>query len=356
MPAACKTPNVTATMPAYRLLAWGEPARFMDMPVPQPGPGEVRVRVAGVGLCHSDVYIMEAPPDRFPFMTPPFTLGHENAGWVDTIGDGVDDFVRGDPVLADGHFICGRCDYCMRGYDNYCVRAMGNGQGAGIDGGLATFIVVPASRLVKLKTLDPRVAGPLADAGRTSYHVVKRALPKLIPGSTAIVIGAGGLGGYAVQWLSQLSATRIIAVDVAPHRLELIREFGAHETVLSDAGVVDTLIELTDGRKAEAVFDFVGSDETIATALSVARTMGTFALVGAGGGTASIAWGRVPLECEVFIPLGGSHPELHEVVALAEQGLVRSEVEKFTFAETEAAYERVRRGDVRGRAVVCPND
>ena len=355
MTGACKTSAVTATMPAYRILGWGEPARFVDVPIPRPGRGEVLVRVAGVGLCHSDVYIMDAPPDRFPFMTPPFTLGHENAGWVDTLGDDVDGFAPGDAVLADSHFICGRCEYCMRGFDNYCVLSLGRAQGAGADGGLAPYIVVPANRLVKLRTLDPHVAGPLADAGRTSYHVVKKALPKLIPGSTAIVIGAGGLGGYAVQWLSRLTATRIIAVDVAPHRLALVQEFGAHVTVLSDANVVATLLGLTNDRKAEVVFDFVGTDETIATALSLARTMGTFALVGAGGGTASIAWGRVPLECEVFIPLGGSHPELHEVVALAEQGLVRSEVETFTFDQTEAAYEHLRTGDVRGRVVVCPD-
>jgi propanol-preferring alcohol dehydrogenase len=315
----------------------------------------VLVRFGGVGLCHSDVYIMDAPPDRFPFMKPPFTLGHENAGWVEALGDDVEGFAPGDAVLADSHFICGRCEYCMRGFDNYCVHGLGRGQGAGEDGGLAPYIVVPANRLVRLRTLDPRVSGPLADAGRTSYHVVKRALPKLIPGSTAIVIGAGGLGGYAVQWLSRLSASRIIAVDVAPHRLALVQEFGAHEAVRSDSNVVSTLLALTNGRKAEAVFDFVGTDQTIATALSVSRTMGTFALVGAAGGTASIAWGSVPLECEVFIPLGGSHSELHEVVALAEQGSVRSEVETFTFDQVKVAYERVRTGDTRGRVVVCPD-
>ena len=116
-----------------------------------------------------------------------------------------------------------------------------------------------------------------------------------------------------------------------------------------------TLLGLTDDRKAEVVFDFVGSDETIATAPSVARPMGTFALVGVGAAPRPLRGGRVPLECEVFIPLGGSHPDLHEVVALAEQGLVRSEVETFTFDQTEVAYEHMRTGDVRGRVVVCPD-
>jgi propanol-preferring alcohol dehydrogenase len=290
-------------------------------------------------------------------MTPPFTLGHENAGWVEALGPGVDgELTIGDPVLVDSHFICGRCDYCRKGHDNYCVHAMGNGQGAGADGGLAPFLVAPAINLVPLRSLDARVAGPLADAGRTSYHVVKKALPKLMPGSTAIVIGAGGLGGFAIQWLSMMTTARIVVADVASHRLAAARQLGAHETVLSDDGVVEQLIEATDGRKAEAVFDFVGSDATIATALAVARPMSTFALVGAGGGTASIAWGQVPLECEVFIPLGGTHGELHEVVALAEQGRVHIDVEQFGFDRLEEAYDRLRAGDLAGRAVVLPND
>jgi propanol-preferring alcohol dehydrogenase len=232
---------------------------------------------------------------------------------------------------------------------------MGNGQGAGVDGGLATFVVAPVNQLVALRTLDPRLAGPLADAGRTSYHAVKKALPKLMPGSTAIVIGAGGLGGYAIQWLSMMTTARIVVADIAAHRLDAAAKLGAHETVLSDEHVVDRLIDATDGRKADAVFDFVGTDTTIGTALGVARTMSTFALVGAGGGTASIAWGQVPLECEVFIPLGGSHVELHEVVALAEQGRVHIDVEQFGFDRLEEAYDRVRVGDLTGRAVVLPN-
>ena len=344
------------TMTAYRLLAWGQPARFVEVPVPEPGNGEVRVRVAGVGLCHSDAYIMDATPETFPFMQPPFTLGHENAGWVDAFGPYVEGVDMGQAVLTDSHWICGRCEYCMRGFDNYCVLGPGRVQGAGADGGLARYVVVPANRLVRLRNLDPRTAGPLADAGRTSYHVVKRALPKLIPGSHAIVIGAGGLGGYAVQWLKLLSATTVIAVDVAAQRLTLARELGAHHTVESSHKLTADLLELTGGRKAEAVFDFVGSDDTILTALSVARPMSTFALVGAGAGTAHIGWGKVPLECEVYIPQGGSHPELHEVVALAEAGSVRSLVETFPFGRTEEAYARLRSGDLQGRAVVCPQE
>lgn len=341
------------TMTAFQLVGWQQPPEYREVPVPVPGHGEVRIRVGGVGLCHSDLLFLESPDGTFPYQLP-FTLGHENAGWVDELGPGVDDLEPGDAVLADAHWICGRCEFCRRGYDNYCEHGVGRLQGAGADGGLAPYLVVPRHRLVPLGSLDPVVAAPLADAGRTSYHAVRRALPRLRPGSTALVIGAGGLGGYAIQWLRAISPSRVIVADVAPHRRQAAAALGAHDVIASDATTVEAVRDLTDGRRADAVFDFVGTDETIATALACARPLGSIALVGAGGGTASIRWGSVPLECEVFIPQGGTHPELYEVVALAQQGVVRSEVQRFTFDEIPVAYDLLRSGDLRGRAVVMP--
>jgi propanol-preferring alcohol dehydrogenase len=159
---------------------------------------------------------------------------------------------------------------------------------------------------------------------------------------TTLVIGSGGLGGYAIQWLRALSAAAVIVADLAPHRRAAARELGAHEVVDSDAMTVDAVRDLTAGRGVDAVFDFVGSDDTIAIATACARPLGTIALVGAGGGTLGVQWGSVPLECEVFIPQGGTHPELHEVVELAKRGLVRSRIQRFDFADTEEAYARLR--------------
>ncbi|HEV8298352.1 MAG TPA: NAD(P)-dependent alcohol dehydrogenase [Acidimicrobiales bacterium] len=342
------------TMTAYQLVGWRQPAEFREVPVPRPGHGEVRIRVGAVGLCHTDILFLESPAGAFPYPLP-MTLGHENAGWVEELGAGVEGFAPGDAVLADGHQICGRCEFCRIGADNYCVRGRHRGQGAGVDGGLAPYLVVPQNRLVPLGDLDPRAAAPLADAGRTSYHAVRRALPRLRPGSTALVIGAGGLGGYAIQWLRALTEARIVVADVAPHRLALAREFGADETIVSDSATTTVVRELTDGRGAEAVFDFVGNDATMRTALDCARTMGTAALVGAGGGTVAVGWGCVPLECDVYVPLGGNHAELHDVVTLARAGKVRNLVEVFAFDQTPEAYERVRVGDIKGRAVVTPS-
>jgi alcohol dehydrogenase, propanol-preferring len=341
------------TMTAYQIVEWGEPARFTEVEVPRPGPGEVLLRVAGVGLCHSDILFLDAPPGVIPYPLP-FTLGHESAGWVEECGEGVDDLAVGASVAVVGVPSCGRCRWCVRGHDNYCPRGQ-KGRGYGEDGGLAGFLVVPRRELVPLTTLDPRRVGPLADAGTTSFHAVKKALPKLVPGTTAVVIGAGGLGGYAVQYLRLLTQSQVIAVDVAEHRLEFASELGAHHTLPSDDDTARRVRELTGGDGAAAVFDFVGIDSTMATAMACARILGTIAFVGAGGGTARVGWGSLPLECEVFIPMAGTIADLQEVIAIAETGALRVEVELFPFEEAPEAYERLRRGDLKSRAVVTPN-
>lgn len=341
------------TMTAYQLVAWGEAPEFREIDVPRPARDEVLVRVAGVGLCHSDFLFLDTPPGVIPWELP-FTLGHESAGWVEQLGDDVDDLEPGQPVAVAGIHSCGRCEHCLRGHDNYCPRGA-SGRGYGEDGGLANYLVVPRRELVPMRTLDPRRVGPLTDAGATSYHAVKRALPKLVPGSTAVVIGAGGLGSYAVQYLRRLTTARVIAVDLVQQRLDLASELGAHEVLSSDGTTATRVRELTAGKGATAVFDFVGDDVTMAMALGCAANLGTVAIVGAGGGTAKVSWGVLPLECDLFIPMAASIADLHEVIALAEAGELRVEVELFAFEDAPLAYERFRQGDLRSRAVVTPN-
>lgn len=342
-----------STMTAYQLVAWGEPPEFREVEVPEPARDEVLIKVAGVGLCHSDFLFLDTPPGIIPWELP-FTLGHESAGWAEKIGSDVEDLEPGAPVAVAGIHSCGRCRFCLRGQDNYCPRGA-SGRGYGEDGGLAHFLVVPRRELVPLTTLDPRRVGPLTDAGATSYHAVKRALPKLVPGSTAVVIGAGGLGSYAVQYLRRLTGARVFAVDLVQQRLDLARELGAHEALLSDEHTAARVRELTGGEGATAVFDFVGDNATMAMALASAGNLGTIAIVGAGGGTAKVSWGVLPLECDLYIPMAASIADLHEVIALAEAGEVRVEVELFDFDDAPVAYDRFRAGDLRSRAVVTPN-
>ena len=347
-------------MMAYRLVEWERPPEPVEVEVPRPGRGELLVRVAGNGLCHSDIAMGQIPAAVGADLgwSMPFTLGHEIGGWVDELGAGVTGVEPGEPVALVSPTSCGACSWCIRGQDSACPHG-GVGRGYGRDGGLAAYVVVGSTRaVIKLDTLDPMVAGPLTDAGATSYHAVKRVLPRLVPGSTAVVIGAGGLGGFAVQFLTALSPARVVAVDVSAARRAFAIEMGAHDVL---AGVDDSthrqLLELTQTEGAAAVLDFVGSDETIAAGLASVRRAGAFALVGAGGGTFRRPWfGGLPNDADVFCFQGSSISDARDVLALADGGLIRSEVDVFPMSRVRDAYEQLETGRLRGRAVVTPDD
>src|SRR3954467_7275785 len=215
-------------MQAVQLTAWQSPAQLREVPLPDPGPGELRLRVRGAGLCHSDLHLMHWPAGAMPYELP-FTLGHEVAGTVDALGAGTDGLELGESVLVYGPWGCGRCPACCRGAEHLCEdrRMRGRGAGLGRDGGLAEYMVVPSPRLlVALGDLDPAAAAPLADAGLTPYHAIRRALP-LAPGAGVVVIGVGGLGHMAVQILRALTACRIVAIDRRPAALEAAAGAGA---------------------------------------------------------------------------------------------------------------------------------
>src|SRR6202047_4326484 len=212
-------------MKAFQLTGWQKPPELREVPVPEPGPGQVLLKIGGAGACHSDLHLMEAPEGPKPFKIP-FTLGHENAGWVEKLGSGATGFAVGDPVIVYGPWGCGICANCRVGMENYCEdSAQAIPGGLGRDGGMANYMVVPSTRfLLPLGKLDPRDAAPLTDAALTSYHAVKRSIHLLGPGSTAVVIGTGGLGQMAIQVLKALNgATKIIAVDTAVDKLEIAK-------------------------------------------------------------------------------------------------------------------------------------
>jgi propanol-preferring alcohol dehydrogenase len=343
---------------AFRLVEWGRPPELVDTPVPTPGPGQILVRVAGNGLCHSDFDIMRMPAEFGPLLgwEVPFTIGHESAGWVEAVGAGVTKVAPGDAVALLSPQSCGACEYCVRGHDSACPNGSA-GRGYGLDGGLAEYILAGAEReVIRLGGVDPVVAGPLTDAGATAYHAVSRARPKLVPGSTAVVIGAGGLGAFAIQFLRVLSPAIVVAVDSNPARLEFARELGAHVTLDGvDGETTARLLELTNGDGAHAVIDFVGIDATIAAGLAAVRRTGAFVLVGAAGGTFRAPWyGGLPREADIIHFQGSTIAHLQEVVALAEAGLIRSEVDRFSLDTVEEAYRALDEGRLRGRAVVVP--
>jgi propanol-preferring alcohol dehydrogenase len=339
-----------ATMTAFRLIEWGRPPERCEVPVPRPGYDEVLIKVAGVGLCHTDLHFFDAPPGAFDYPAP-FTIGHEVSGWVAETGAAVTDVEPGDAVVSLAHSWCGTCVNCSQGHDNYCLSS-DTGLGFGADGGLAEYVLVARHSLVDVAGLDVLAAGQLACAGNTAYHAVKKVLHKLVPGTTGVVIGAGGVGAYAIQILRAFSSARIVAVDVAPPRLELAQDLGADATVLADATAAEQLRSYSGGAGVRAVLDFVGTDETIAAALATVGPLGSVGIIGGGGGTAHVSWSTIARECDVFIPQNGSLSDLREVVAMAKSGTIKLHSELFGLDQLEHAYDLLRHGQLRGRAVV----
>lgn len=346
-----------STMQAFQLLAWQQPPQLREIPIPEPGPGEVLIKVGGAGACHSDLHMMEWPAGQVPF-DPPFTLGHENAGWVERLGAGVKSLEPGEAVAVYGPWGCGACRACRRSAENYCERqaeiaAMGGGLGR--DGGMAEYMLVPSPRLlIGLGELDPREVAPLSDAALTPYHAIKRSLHKLVPGSSAVVIGVGGLGHMAVQILRAVSSARIVAVDSAPEKLDFASEVGADVTVSAGEGAAAAIRDATGGG-AELVLDIVGSDETLALAAQCGRFEGDVALVGLAGGTLAVSFFSQPYECSVSTTYWGSAIELIEVLELARAGKIKAHVQRFPLEQVSDVYERLRCGEIQGRAVICPH-
>jgi alcohol dehydrogenase, propanol-preferring len=335
-------------MKAFQFVEWQKPGELREVPVPEPGPGQVLVKIGGAGACHSDLHIleMEKPAAGARSFKLPCTLGHENAGWVEKLGPGTTGFAPGDPVIVYGPWGCGLCMNCRLGMENYCQKP----------GGMAPYLLVPATRfLVPLGTLDPIDAAPLSDAALTSYHAVKRSRHLLGPGSTAVVIGAGGLGQMAIQILKAISAATIVAVDTAVDKLEIAKNMGADEVLLSGDRAVARIKDMTRGQGAALVVDMVGVNPTLQMAAQMARVLGHLTIVGLGGGALTVNFLSPPHQCSVASPFWGSIPELIEVVSLAQSGKIKMLVEHFPLERAGDAYHFLHDGKIQGRAVIMPN-
>jgi propanol-preferring alcohol dehydrogenase len=348
-------------MRALRLLAWKSDPVLEDVPEPVPGPGQVVVRIGGAGACHSDLHLMREFDGGLLPWGPPFTLGHENAGWVHALGEGVSGLEVGQPVAVYGPWGCGTCARCQLGVETMCENPEGapmpmGGGGLGLDGGMAELMLVPAARnVVPLpEGLTPVAAAPLTDAGLTPYHAVRRSLAKLLPGSTAVVIGVGGLGHLAVQILKVTTAARVVAVDTRAEALALATSFGADLTLVPGPDTVATIRGATGGRGADVVLDFVGSEVTLALGAAVTRMLGDLTIVGIAGGTLPVSFFSDPSEVSIQTTYWGTRPELVEVLDLGARGLVSAKVTTFPLEKAPDAYASMESGHLEGRAVVVP--
>jgi len=345
-------------MRAVRLTSWKHDPELVDVAQPEPGPGQVLVRVGGAGACHSDLHLLHDFDGSKVAFSPPFTLGHENAGWVHAVGPGVTGVEIGAAVAVYGPWGCGRCHRCRQSMENYCERGReigAGGGGLGLDGGMAEFLLVPDARLlVPLGDVDPAEAAPLTDAGLTPYHAVKRSLSLLLPGSTAVVIGAGGLGHMAIQMLKALCPATVVAVDTSAGALDLAARMGADHTVVASDAAAAEIGDLTRGKGVDVVIDLVGVDATLALAASVARPLGHVTLVGIGGGSFPFSFFTAAYEVSFATTYWGSQAELMEVLALARAGHLRPHIERFTLDQAPQVYRDLAEGRILGRAVIVP--
>jgi alcohol dehydrogenase, propanol-preferring len=344
-------------MLAYRLLQAQMQPEFQEVPDPHAGPGQVVVRVAGSGLCHTDFTVISRDQHYWHNEPPPFTLGHEIAGWVEQLGSGVTRLQRGDAVAVNPSWAsCGRCHMCRSGEENHCLYQKAiRAPGVGYDGGHAPYVVVPEARfLVPIRDLDPVLAAPLTDAGITTYSAIKPALPAIWPGSAAVVIGIGGLGLYAIQFLRRLTAARVVAVDSSEARLKLAREYGADDTVPSGPDAAKQIRELTGGLGATFVIDCVGINATLATAIASLAWRGHLVMVGAGGGSMPFDFFKVPPGAQLATSLNGGSIALMEVVEMAALGRLKVLVDRYPLSAAKQAYDDFEHGRLVGRAVLVP--
>jgi alcohol dehydrogenase, propanol-preferring len=343
-------------MIAYRLVQPQEPPQLQDVPKPSPGAGQLLIKVGGCGLCHTDIGLMARSKAEWLDTLPPFTLGHEIAGWVEEIGQGVVGFKSGEPVAVVPVWgSCGHCAPCRRGEENFCYyisRLIG--AGVGFDGGLAEYVVVDARFAVPMGDFDPVLAAPLTDAGLTTYTAIKPALPSLVPGSTAVVIGVGGLGLLAVQFLRTLCSARVIAVDNDQRHLELAKHLGADNTLPSDASTAEQIRSLTSGAGATFILDCVGAEGTLKTGVAALARLGRLTLVGAALKTVPFGLHEVPWGAQLATSMNGGTVNLREVIELARLGRIESIEDRYPLSRVNDGYNDLRNGKLRGRAVVIP--
>jgi NAD+-dependent secondary alcohol dehydrogenase Adh1 len=328
------------------------PLEFVERPVPEPvRTTDVVVRIGGAGVCATDLHAMEGLMEPAG-VTLPRVLGHENAGWVEEVGSGVTTVAKGDAVLVFPPHSCGLCVPCRRGVDMLCIHHQFTG--LTVDGGFADYVLVPERSLVTLPAgVEPVAVAPHADAGLTAYHAVRRLAHLATPGTTAVVVGVGGVGHIALQLIRELGASATIAVDTDSRRRALASELGAGE-VLDGSGSVDAVRELTGGRGADLIFDFVGSDQSHADSLAMLARGGSYSIVGFGGIVSVPSAAMVGGEQAVMGNLVGTWLDLWEVMQLHAAGRLVLKTESHPLDSVNDVLAKLRDGEVTGRAVLVP--
>ena len=317
------------------------------------GPLDVIVRIGGAGVCRTDLHILEGQWVAKTGVALPYTIGHENAGWVHAVGDAVTNVKVGDKVILHPLITCGLCRACRFGDDVHCE----NSQFPGIDtdGGYAEYLRTTARSVVRIDdNLEPADVAALADAGLTAYHAAAKAARATRPGDVCVMIGAGGLGHIGIQVLKAISAATLVVVDRNAAAVRLAVEIGADHGIVADGTQVDQVLELTGGKGAEAVVDFVGEGGATAEGVAMLRRAGNYYVVGYGENIDVPTIDIISTEINFIGNLVGSFNDLQELMILAAQGKVALHTTKYPLADFQQAIDDLDAGRVRGRAILIP--
>jgi NAD+-dependent secondary alcohol dehydrogenase Adh1 len=341
-------------MKAVRLHAYHQQPVVDDVPEPAiAGPLDVIVRIGGAGVCRTDLHIIEGQWAAAMGVDLPYVLGHENAGWVHEIGSAVTNVAVGDTVILHPTPTCGLCRACRAGDDMHCENS--SFPGLSEDGGMAEYLRTSARACIKLNPqTQPQDVAALADAGITAYHAVRKALPLLYPGTTCVVIGAGGLGHIGIQCLAALTAATVVVVDRNPDALKLAEQLGARHTVVADGGQVDAVLGLTGGRGAEVVLDFVAEQGAEHDGWAMTGPAGSYFVIGYGGTVNVPTLDIISTERNIIGNIVGTYNELAELMALAQDGKVTLHTRSYPLAAAADAFADLDAGRVRGRAILVP--
>jgi NAD+-dependent secondary alcohol dehydrogenase Adh1 len=341
-------------MKAVRVHAYEERPTVDDVPEPTiTGPHDVIVKIGGAGLCRTDLHIIEGQWADRSGVELPYVIGHENAGWVHEVGEAVTNVATGDTVIVHPLISCGLCLACRAGNDMHC--ADGQFPGINVDGGMAELLKTSARSVVKLDpSLQPEDVAALADAGLTAYHAVKKAVPLLYPGTTCVIIGAGGLGHIGIQSTKAMTATKVVVVDPNDAALKLAGELGADVTVKSDGTHVDQIKDMTGGLGADVVLDFVGERGAETDGWAMTRNNGSHFIIGYGGTVDVPTIDIISTERNVIGNLVGTYNDLAELMVLAADGKVKLHTQVYPLDAVNDAMDDLDGGRLQGRGILKP--
>jgi NAD+-dependent secondary alcohol dehydrogenase Adh1 len=341
-------------MKAARLHAYHDALKLDSVDEPKAdGPFDVIVEIGAAGLCRTDLHIQEGQWAEKSHVTLPYTPGHENAGWVHEIGSGVTNVAVGDTVIVHPYISCGLCGPCRAGDDMHCIN--GSFPGIDRDGGFADLLKTSARSVVKLDpSLHPKDIAALADAGLTAIHAVKKAIPVLAAGTRVVVIGAGGLGHIGIQCLKAYTPAEIIVIDPSENALALAREVGADHTIKVDGSQRDTVQQLTDGRGAEAIIDFVGEKGAIEDGIAMIQDGGFYYVIGYGENINIPTIDVISREISFIGNLVGTYTDLAELMTLTAQGKVTLHTTTYPLDAINDAMADLDNGRLQGRGILIP--